>query len=174
MKKLLLVAPLLVATAVALGQGTVLFSTRNTAAGILAPVYDTDTTTLLVGTDFKAQLYAGLTEASLAPVGAVADFKTGLLAGYVSAGTQILSWAGGTTVYVQMRAWNAPFASYDAAKAGTGGKWGESNTIQVKLTEPPAAPADLVGLQSFHLIPEPSTIALCLLGAAALLLRRRS
>jgi len=56
MKKLLLVASLAVATAGALAQGTVLFSTRNTAAGIIAPCCDVDCITLLAGTNFRAQL----------------------------------------------------------------------------------------------------------------------
>ena len=102
----------------------------------------------------------------------MATFKTGLLAGYVSAGTQVLPWPGGTTVYIQMRLWNAPNATYEAAMAAPGGKWANSNTISVKLTEPPAAPADLVGLQGIcPCVPEPSTTALALLGGAALLLR---
>jgi len=174
MKKLLLVASLVVATVATLAQGTVNFSTKN--ADVVAAVYNTDGTTLLAGTDFKAQLYAGTAADSLAAVGAVADFKTGLLKGYVNAGEVALAgFAGGTTVFIQMRAWNAPNASYEAAMTAAGGKWGMSNTISVKLATPPLETApNLAGLQGFTLVPEPSTIALALLGAAALLLRRRS
>jgi len=173
MKKLLLVASLVVATAVALGQGYLNFQTKVTAAGIDAPVKDVDGTTLLAGTDFKAQLYWGMTADSLAPVGAPVDFKTSILKGYVSAGVVTFPKPQGTAVFVQMRAWNAPNATYEAAMGAAGGKWGFSNTISVTLAESPTPPPDLVGLQGFQLIPEPSTIALALLGAAALLLRRR-
>lgn len=175
MKKLLLVATLVVATAAALAQGTVNFQTKVTADNIAATVFDVDTTTKLVGDAFKAQLYWGTSADSLAAVGTPAGFKTGLLAGYVSAGEVALPVAGGTTVFIQMRAWNAPNASYEAAMGAPGGKWGESNVISVKLGTPPLETApNLIGLQGFSLIPEPSTIALALLGAAALLLRRRS
>jgi hypothetical protein len=172
MKKLLLVASLVVATAAALAQGTVNFSTKN--ADVTALVIDKDG--FKVGTAFKAQLYAGLTADSLAAVGTPVAFKTGLLLGYVNAGELALPWAGGTTVFIQMRAWNDPYTSYEAAKAGPLGQYGDSKTpISLKLATPPLETApNLIGLQGFQLIPEPSTIALALLGAAALLLRRRS
>jgi len=174
MKKLLLVATLVVATAAALAQGTVNFQTKVTPDPV-APVTDVDRATLL-GTDYLAQLYWSATaDGSFAAVGTPAPFKTSLLKGYVNAGQVDFPVAGGTTVFIQMRAWNAPNASYEAAMTAPGGKWGESNVISVKLGTPPLEqPPNLVGLQGFSLIPEPSTIALALLGAAALLLRRRS
>jgi hypothetical protein len=81
-------------------------------------------------------------------------------------------------VNVQVRAWATAggVTSYEAAKGAPGGKWGESNIISIKTggyDNPPALAANLVGLTGFQLVPEPSTIALVLLGAAALLLRRR-
>lgn len=176
MKKLLLVASLLVATVAALAQGSVNFLTKVTAAvpPINAPVHDVDGTTLLSGTSFWAQLYWGPTADSLAAVGSPVNFKTSILAGYVNAGA--VTMESSTAVFVQMRAWNAPYATYEAAL--NVGKWGFSNTISLTpgMNDPTKTPLDLTGLQGFNLtvIPEPSTIALALLGAAALLLRRRS
>jgi len=70
-------------------------------------------------------------------------------------------------VFIQMRVRKFPYLDIEPD-----GKWVFSNTISVKLTEAPTPPADLVGLQGFDVcIPEPSTTALVLLGAAALLLR---
>jgi len=169
MKKLMFMASLALATATALAQGTVNFQTK--ISGFSSPVYDVDGVTLLSGTNFKAQLYAGLTADSLAAVGSPAPFKTSILKGYVGAGTVVLPWPGGTTVFIQMRAWNAPHETYEAAMAAPGGKWGCSNTISVMLTESPRPPADLIGLRGFGLIPEPSTTGLALLGGAAVLLR---
>jgi hypothetical protein len=82
--------------------------------------------------------------------------------------------AGGTA-NIQLRAWVGG-ASYETATQF----FGESNIIPVSLGGVPAqgAPipdAVLTGLQGFELelVPEPSTIALGVLGAAALLYRRR-
>jgi hypothetical protein len=57
-----------------------------------------------------------------------------------------------------------------------GFKAGKSTAITVTTGgagSPPSLPANLVGLTSFSLVPEPSTYALLALGAAALFLRRR-
>jgi hypothetical protein len=181
MKKLLLVASLVVATAAALAQGTVNFNNYVVPAGINAPVYDVDGTTKLAGTSFWVQLYGGpegTPAESLVAVGSPINFRTGAAAGYFTGGTvAVTGVALNANAAVQVRAWNAPFATYEIAMVSGGGKWGWSNLLTVSTGgggEPPKVPGDLIGLQSFTLIPEPSTIALALLGAAALLLRRRS
>jgi hypothetical protein len=176
MKKLLFVGPLVVATAAAaLAQGTVNFQTRIPYYGINAPVTELCGTQLLTGTAFWAQLYWGPTLESLVAVGSPANFRTGPLAGYVGAGA--VTMESTTPVYVQMRAWNAPNATFEAAVAARGGKIGWSNSIQLTpgLYDATKPPVNLIGLQGFDIYcPEPSTTALALLGAAALLLRRRS
>jgi hypothetical protein len=75
---------------------------------------------------------------------------------------------------------NATFIlrAYEGASFATSSLRGESAPVTVSLggTPPggaPLPPAALAGLQGFQLVPEPSTIALGILGAAALLLRRR-
>ena len=71
-----------------------------------------------------------------------------------------------------MRAFNG--ATYEASLIR-----GSSGPVTITalggVGAPPSLPADLVGLSGFTLtaIPEPSTIALAALGAAALLFRRR-
>jgi hypothetical protein len=66
-------------------------------------------------------------------------------------------------------------------QAGSG-PWGVSPTDNITslggLGSPPSTPEDMLGLQSFSLVapsgvPEPSTIALAVMGASALLFRRR-
>jgi len=181
MKKILLAAACVAATIGALAQGTVNFSNLPGAiGGAGAPIHDTDGTTGLAGTAFFAQLYAGPDAGSLAPIGAAVNFRTGAGAGFVTAADlsrAIATVAPGATAQVQVRAWRASDgATYDAAVAA-GGHYGFSNVFTVATGgsgTPPSLPANLVGLQSFSLIPEPSTIALGALGAAALLLRRRS
>lgn len=186
MKKLLFLAALLVASASAFAQGTVNIANRVTAAQIDAPIFDVDGTTKLTGTGFFVQLYAGAAGSSadaLTAVGAAVNFRApGAQAGYMLGGDTIRTINGipaGGAAAVQLRAWDAAFATYEQAKAANA-KIGESNLIALGSTgnptsAPPGTPADLVGLQSFSLyqVPEPSTIALAMLGGAALFLRRR-
>jgi hypothetical protein len=158
----------------AFGQGYLSFGNRNTALGIDAPVYDVDGTTKLDGGAFKAQLYWGTTADSLAAVGPILDFRAGAAAGYITSTTVTLEGvAGGTAGFVAMRAWaTAAGASWDAAVA-SGSGWGTSSAIPITLAAAPTPPPGMVGLASFALVPEPSTIALGLLGLGVLALRRR-
>lgn len=170
------------ATLSALAQGTVNFNNSPSAVGGAgARVFDIDGTTPAAGAAFLAQLYAGPTADSLQPIGAALPFRTGAGAGFVdtASGTtrSIASVGLGAVATIQVRAWAvADGATYEAALAANG-KRGVSNIITVTTGgagEPPALPANLTGLTSFTLIiPEPSTIALGLLGVGALLLRRR-
>jgi hypothetical protein len=79
-----------------------------------------------------------------------------------------------------MRAWEGSAGSTYASVLAAGGKTGKSNIINVGPLggpDPSGGPDFLdpfmTGMTAFSLVPEPSTIALGLLGAAALLLRRR-
>jgi len=64
-------------------QGTINFSNRDVTDGIDAPVTDTDGKTRLSGAGFLAQLYAGLSPTTIAPVGPPQTFRTGAAAGYM-------------------------------------------------------------------------------------------
>jgi hypothetical protein len=184
MKKLLLVAACIVASVGALAQGNVLFD--NLKAGATQFITDADGSKLS-GTGFLAQLYAGADANSLAPVGAALSFRTGAAAGFVStAGVDATRTipgvaTGGTANFLQIRAWDATGgATYDAA-VGSGKHFGSSAIFSAANLGGPDAgggpahtPANLTNFKGFSLIPEPSTIALGVLGAAALLLRRRN
>lgn len=165
-----------------LGQGTVNFNNAPSAVGGAgARFYDMDGTTPLAGTAFLAQLYAGPNEGSLAPIGAALPFRTGAGAGFVdtAAGTArtISTVAPGAVATVQIRFWGASSGATWEAALAAGGKVGLSPSILVTTGgsgEPPSLPANLVGLMAAQImIPEPGSIALGLLGAGALLLRRR-
>lgn len=165
----------------AYGQGTINFANKVSASAIDAPVTDF-AGTRLAGADFLAQLYAG-TGGTFKAYGAPVPFRTGAAAGYISANVVTLDGvAAGSAVDVQMRAWRAAAgASYEAALgsglASAGGNYGFSATLAGVVTgnagTPPSLPTDLRGLTGFAFVPEPSTIALGLLGAAVLFLRRR-
>jgi hypothetical protein len=88
--------------------------------------------------------------------------------------------AAGNPGTFRILAWDADAASYDAAVAAglAAGRSGDITVAQlggVPASGPPIADPYLEGLQEFNLfiVPEPSTLTLGVLGAAALLLRRR-
>lgn len=163
MKKLILIAALAATSAFA--QGTVNFNNRVTAAGLDAAIFDVGGARL-AGPDAYAQIYVGGTA-----VGTPVAFRTGTGAGYFAGGNvAIPGVAGGASASIVVNAWKGA-ATFEAASIK-----GSSAPINVTLGgagEPPSTPANLIGLTSFTLVPEPSVLALGALGAAALLLRRR-
>ncbi|MEK7677650.1 MAG: PEP-CTERM sorting domain-containing protein [Verrucomicrobiota bacterium] len=178
MKKLILSVACVLAAVSAYAQGTVNFA--NVAAGLSAPVFDIDGTTKIGSSAFLAQLYVGDSAASLTAVPGTTPFlgtaPTGT--GFFTGGTKTLTQAPGSRPFFQVKAWAASGgATYEAALAA-GVKTGQSTVFQIGADlggggVPAATPATLVGLTGFSLVPEPSVIALGILGAAALLIRRR-
>lgn len=179
MKKLIVGASLVAAAVGALAQGQFQFANlnANTTPVIDAPVRNSDGT-LLEGTAFLANAYIKLAtdpDSSYSPVGGVTPFpfRTGTRAGYIVPIALTTTYAHDTEINVEFRAWEAAGGtSYDAAK-NAGFKYGKSAPVTLKVQAAPFFPADMIGLQGFSLVPEPSTMALGVLGAAALLLRRR-
>ncbi|MDB6057160.1 MAG: hypothetical protein JWO95_1004 [Verrucomicrobiales bacterium] len=179
MKKQLAIILTLAAVAVsANAQG--FFNFANGASGVNAPVKESDGTTLLSGGGaYKADYYfgaAGISDPTALSSGgqAVSFSGNGIFLG----GTQIISGQTGT-VTLQVRAWRASDGATWAAAAGVNGAHvGQGNLIQVALGTGAATVPNMVGLQAFNLGvvatgPEPATIALGLMGASALFIRRR-
>jgi hypothetical protein len=161
-----------------LAQG--FFNFSNGAAGVNAPVHDTDGTNSLSGPGFQAILYfapgTNALEATLTPVNNTqTGFASGLSAGFFFGGTKsIAGTSPGDVVSAQVRAWRlSDGATWEIASAT--GKAGKGNIVSVKLAASNGAIPNLVGITSFNLmqVPEPSTIALALLGGSLLLFRRR-
>jgi len=181
-KKLLLVGVVsLVGVSSVCAQGTVNFLNRITGT-LDVPIYLDRVGvggTLLSGANFLATLYWSATQnGSFAPiVEPPSAFRTGAGAGYWNAGadsTRVVGVLANNPVWLQVRAWDSTSgATYDIAKAA-GGLWGDSNVFQVTTGGGILAPANMTGLQSFALVPEPSTLALGILGAVALMFRRRN
>lgn len=176
MKKLLAFAAVLVSAATTFGQGEVAFTTSNSLATppISAPVW-LPGGTASPGPAYSAGLYlvtggniagATLIESSLT------TFRSGSATAqrFVNPVVAIVpGQPAGSTVSLLFRAWETAAGSYDAATIR-----GQSETpFNVTLTTAPSTPADPIGIQGFTMVPEPSTITLGVLGAAALLLRRR-
>jgi hypothetical protein len=192
MKKALVILLSVLASLPALAQ-QVGFSNKDSAKNINAPIYDVAVGgTKLDGTAYFAQLFggaAGTAETALVALGDPVNFRTGTAAGYISATTVTIPGVGyGANAVVQMRAWSANGGATWAAAEGAAaanalvhiGKSGLLNVTMPASAVDPNVPG-LVGLASFAIqsvggtpvVPEPSTMALCLLGAAALLIRRR-
>ena len=136
-----------------LGGGEINFANWFvTMATNALPVFDVDGTTLLNGSEYVAQLYAGPVLASLRPVGQPTPFQGGFNAGYFVPQTLTLgNVAPGSNVVVQVRAWDTAFgSSFEAARA-LGGRFGKSPIFQVVAGGSGAPAADLEGLQSFSL-----------------------
>lgn len=175
MKKLIVLAACLSASTLALGQGAFNMNSKVSADGIDAPVmYDG---MKVDGADgWVAQTAMRTTEAGpFTPIGEVVAFRSGKAAGYFSGGAVDTGLAAGTQVFLQVQAWNtADGATYADAEAAFG-PIGASNVIGLNVTAPPDTPPNMVGLEGFSvaIVPEPSTMALGLLGIAALMLRRR-
>ena len=199
MKKVLLTLASVLVGLSAYAQGTVAFQNRDTANNISAPIYDVSVGgTKLVGTAYLAQLYFGAVGAaesafqavSIAPVSFRGTLPTDATAGYVNVGADTSRSLSGipfnTPVQVQIRAWSAAGgATYEAAlaaaQANSAIHIGKSTPITITTAASALnTPSPMVGLASFALtsqagpiIPEPTTIALGLLGAALLFIRRR-
>ena len=141
-------------------QGTLVF--RNHGNLIDAPVFDVDGRTPLAGSAYCAQLYLGVSPDSLGPVSSMVTFRERTAAGYLPA--TLVTIEGWGPRYFQIRAWESSAgATYEEAVAA-GGRFGFSNTILVDALVPPAGPGEPIGLESFHLIPEPATRYIVLFG----------
>jgi hypothetical protein len=165
----------LVVVAKAWTQGQIFVSNHVPVANLDAPVFDTDCTTRLEGAAYLVQAYVGFTADSLSPVFEARPFRTGKAAGYFAG--YVLTIPGtsqNTLVYLQLRAWEARAgASFEEAVA-SGGKYGMSNIVPMRTVMPPGPPNEPVGLQSFCLVPEPSSGTLLVLGGVAWLALARA
>ena len=181
MKKLLAFAAVLVSAATTFGQGELTFSTSVSLATppISAPVLLPDGVTG-PGPAYSAALYlvtggniagATLIESSLT------TFRSGSAQAqkFVNPVTAVVPGvAAGSQATLLFRAWETSAGSWENATIrGQMGGMDTPETFTVTLTTAPASPADPIGIEGFTMVPEPSTLTLGVLGAAALLLRRR-
>lgn len=124
-----------------------------------------------------AQLYAPNAQGSYEPVGAAVNFLTGSFAGYFAGGVRnVPNVVPGASGMIDVRAWlDSAGQTYEAAVA-TGINYGMSGPFEVATGgagSPPSVPGNMTAMPAFNLVPEPSTTALGVIGAFALLLRRR-
>lgn len=171
MKRALLALMAMFVTVGVMAQGQIFYQTKVATANIDAKIVGPAGTALgagiLVGelgynttSSTAPMIWTGIT----APVGAT---------GYIVGGTKnVPGLADGVDAWFQIRA-------FDAGKTWeTKTVWmGQSEVFgPIKLTALPAPPANMTGLKGFAVepVPEPSVLALGLLGLGAFMLRRRS
>ena len=181
LKKFLISGLIIITTASAIAQGTVNF--RNNLLFPKALVYlgDPSANIPLVGTNYVAELWAGVDQSSLAPVsGSISQFRepTTTAPGTWIGKTLRLPIGGvNVPITLQMRVWDPSVYTTYAASSAAG--YGGSSTpfTYTELGGQPDPPTDrfMKGLTSFGVVPvpEPATILLSLLGAGSLLLRRK-
>jgi len=195
MKKLLTIATLASSIALGFSQGTVDFRNGGISFATIANrlVYDVDGTTPLVGTNFMAQLYwvsgAGSVDArgdligGLTATGNQAPFRpsTTTLKGIWNSGVPTTRGIGvnpGGLATLQVKVWDRAFGtSFETATQSGGGKSGRSAIFQFTVPQDGSPPPQyyMENFQTFALVPEPSTVALAILGGSLglLLIRRR-
>jgi len=192
MKKLLLTAAAILATlnmyAQGTGRGVVNFSNLGRTAEDRVYVNNDGSLsgTMAAGTAYSVALYAGAagaSEATLLQMGNAATFLSSTAAGTFGGGNRTITGldADGGIATIQVRAWEtADGATWELAFANPNGNVGKSAVFTID-TEPVGSttPAPTVGLQpgfggfAITPVPEPSTIALGLVGVGALLMLRR-
>ena len=102
-------------------------------------------------------------------------FLSGAQAGYFTSGPvrQVTNWLSGTIV-AQVRVWDTSFGDYDTAKISQGSSWFESPLFTLEHALSPVPAPNLVGLGSgvtytLTYVPEPSSLALFIVGCSAAL-----
>jgi len=121
--------------------------------------------------DWKAQLVLVTAGNGRTPVGDITTFRSSPPAAqaYLNAITVVVPGIdSGQSATLLVRVWDGLY--YEASQ-----RYAESVPITITLGGGTSVPADLTGLQPlvFYLMPEPSTLALAVLGAGLLLFRRR-
>lgn len=178
MKKLIIAAAaLMVSLAASYGQGTFAFNNRALPDVNAQVVLSTDATgSSLAGDAYSWQLVGGATGSALSAAQPLATgiFRTGAAAGYIDAGTGAAIAVPGVADGAKADVW---MNIYQGANA-SGSILSTFGPYTVQLSLPPATPNFLpMGTSPLTVqsIPEPTTLALGLIGLSSLLfIRRRS
>ena|SRR2546425_303182 len=169
---------------VCFGQGQINFFTFNAQNANLGHVYSDPAKTMGLDGSYFGQLLGGTSASSLSPIGSPVSFLSGAAAGIINSGiVAITGTSPGDTYFYALAAWaSAGGATYAAALAAPATSFLTDSRVvgtPIQVTLGGTGPSGVVpvptanAFNSFSLVPEPSTIVLGLLGAGALLFRRR-
>ena len=177
MKKLLVTLTAVLVSVSTFGQGTIFFNKRTSAGDvrIYAPDGVSGAGTAAAVVNAQLFLVSGDTFTALTPATTFRNNSAAASFFVNPVDVTVPGIAPGNPATVVIRFWDAAAGSFDAAIIRgqtaplTISALGGVNPITGAIVPTP----DLAGLQSFVLVPEPSTITLGALGAAALLYRGR-
>jgi hypothetical protein len=184
MKDLIIAITAFACAAASYGQGAIVFSTHtgSGATQVDAPATLGVENSRGLGPAYSAQLYL-VNATSLTPLFPITTFNaagSGVLAiadrYVVPRDVTVPGVPSGANVTLRMVAWETSLGgTYETVRDIGLGFSGQSPDLSVTLGGGLLPPANLVGLQGFVIrFPEPTTLALGFLGAAALFIRRRS
>jgi hypothetical protein len=197
MKKLLLTLALAAITTLSYGQGTVQFQNGNFTRVTLVNALGVNVGNVPVGTQLSFGLFAGADAASMSqlPIGELGAMGTvaGIFLAPNGLAYAVPNFPAASRPFLQVRAWSSSFSDWREAKTAfdnglAGTMYGETDIRQIGTlglgpnSGPGAAlwqtaaqtnPNLLNPLVVRLAVPEPSTIALGVLGLGSLLLFRR-
>lgn len=184
MKKLIVVSLALATATTMYAQGTVKFSSTGGRVSF-ATIADGETAYAVgdfIGSDFVGAVMLDGKEIGRAKFADASGKPTGRMSGDVFAVDGLTE--GGTYTFT-LEAFNAAYEAADKSLLIPGGPdglyWGKSTPFDYKAGEPSnplalppvAMNVDSFGVDAYSVIPEPTTIALGILGLSSLLLFRR-
>src|SRR5687767_13648516 len=117
-KSLVLAAALAATMSTTYAQGLIVFNTQTTGQRITLADGSAEGVRL-AGAAYFAQLYASATEGgTLEPIGKAYNFRGGVNAGYINVpaaeqAVTVPTAAAGGNSYLQIRAWDAQYTTYD-------------------------------------------------------------
>lgn len=182
MKKLLLTLALAAVTTFTYAQGTIqLGNSLGTRFRVNGALPANAAAGGPVGGSFSFGVYFGTTAGNLStqPAGPLGTNTSigGIIGGPSAGAYPIPGHPADATVFVQIRAWESRFGTWEAGQAGL---HGQTRVLPVILGPESLSPGtviwsatDLTKFQAIDLVPEPSAIALAVLGLGSLLLFRR-
>jgi hypothetical protein len=159
------------------GQGLVYFSNHSAFVTTADRLVRAPGGMPLANTDFVAQLYFGPDASSLQPVAAVPSHFMPISTsspGLWFGGIRTLSgFPAGSTATLQVRVWNISLYPTFEQAVTAGGVYGQSLPFLYTVPAAPLPPPQafyMDNFRGFQLVPEPSSVALLLIGAAAFFL----
>ena len=180
MKKLLVALAAVLVTVASYGQGQINFNNFSQNGGAGAPIWDVGQTgTKGPGAGVTAGLFLVNSGVATLIPNATTDFFTQAGADFFITPINVtvpgVGSGGQNGLTFEVRAWSTAAGSYDAARLNPLYKFGTSGNFTGDVGPDTLPPNNLNNLTSFTLqqVPEPSTIALGVIGGLALLLRRR-
>lgn len=170
MKRVIVAALAMFVTVSGMAQGLILWQSFLRGS-VDAKITDSATGLPIAANMYTVELLAGTTADNLVSTGILTPVT--LANGYFLGGSQAVAGiAANVDAFFKVQAYLTSAGSYASSMASRG----ESTVFSLKLAAPPATPTAMTTMTAFSVapVPEPSILALGVLGMGAFMLRRRS